>query len=311
MNKQAKIYIAGHGGLVGSAIVHKLHDEGYRNLLLRKRSELDLSSQQAVRDFFSSERPEYVIDSAAKVGGIGDNIAHPAEYLYENLQIQNNLFWSAKEANVKKFIFLGSSCIYPTDSPQPIREESFMKGDPGHATEAYAHAKIAGIKLCEYIYDEYHMSFISCAPTNIYGEGSSFDPNTAHVIPSLIHRIHQAKKNNIPTVTVWGTGKSRREFLYVDDLADAVVWLMNHYDSKQFLNVGTGEDISIKDLAIMVKKLIGYSGDILFDSSKPDGATRRQLDVSRLHTAGWHHKTNLNEGLSRTYEWYLANELKE
>lgn len=307
MDKNAKIYVAGHRGLVGSAIVRVLQKEGYNNLVLKARTELDLQDQVAVRDFFNTEKPEYVIDSAAKVGGIKANMTYPAEFLHENLQIQNNLIWSAKDTGVKKFLFIGSSCIYPRECPQPIKEEYFMTGPPEQANEAYAYSKIAGLKLCEYIYDEFGMDFMSCMPTNIYGENSDFNSETAHVIPSLLRRIHEAKINNTPEVVIWGTGASRREFLHVDDLADAVVWLMNNYNDKQFLNLGTGEDISIKELAEHIKDLVAYKGVLMFDSTKPDGVPRRQLDVSRLHAAGWHHKINFDEGLKRTYDYYLAN----
>jgi len=308
MDKNASIYVAGHRGLVGSAIVRRLQDEGYSNLILKTRTELDLQDQKAVREFFNTERPEYVIDSAAKVGGIKANMNYPAEFLYENLQIQNNLIWSAKESGVKKLLFLGSSCIYPRESPQPMKEEYFSQGKPEVTNEAYAYAKIAGMKLCEYIYEEFGLDFTSCMPTNIYGENDNFDPETSHVIPSLIRRIHEAKINNIPEVTIWGTGISRREFLHVDDLADAVVWLLSHYREKQFLNIGTGEDISIKELAEKIKELIGYQGSLVFDATKPDGMPKKLLDVSKLHTAGWSHKIGFDEGLKRTYSWYLANQ---
>lgn len=307
MDKNAKIYIAGHRGLVGSAIVRQLQHEGYTNLVMRTREELDLQNQNAVREFFNSEKPEYVIDSAAKVGGIKANMTYPAEFLYENLQIQNNLIWSAKESGVKKFLFLGSSCIYPRESPQPMKEEYFSEGKPEPTNEAYAYAKIAGMKLCEYVYDEFNLDFTSCMPTNIYGENDNFDPETSHVIPSLIRRIHEAKINNSPEVVIWGTGVSRREFLHVDDLADAIVWLLNNYSEKQFLNIGTGEDISIKELAEMIQQMIGYTGNLVFDSTKPDGMPKKLLDVSKLKAAGWQHTIDFKAGLERTYKWYLQN----
>jgi GDP-L-fucose synthase len=307
MDKSAKIYVAGHRGLVGSAIVQRLQKEGYTNLILKTRSQLDLQDQVAVRKFFNTEKPEYVIDSAAKVGGIKANMTYPAEFLYENLQIQNNLIWSAKEVGVKKFLFLGSSCIYPRNSPQPMKEEYFSEGKPEPTNEAYAYAKIAGMKLCEYVYDEFDLNFTSCMPTNIYGENDNFNPETSHVIPSLIHRMHEAKVNNTPEVVIWGTGLSRREFLHVDDLADAIVWLLNNYTEKQFLNIGTGEDISIKELAEQIKNLVNYEGDLTFDTTKPDGMPKKLLDVSKLHAAGWRHKIEFPQGLQRTYEWYLAN----
>jgi GDP-L-fucose synthase len=307
MDKSAKIYVAGHRGLVGAAIVRKLQSDGYANLVLKTRAELDLSDQSAVRAFFMNERPEYVVDSAAKVGGIKANMTYPAEFLYENLQIQNNLIWLSKEAGVKKFLFLGSSCIYPRDCPQPMKEEYFMEGKPEPTNEAYAYAKIAGLKLCEYIYDEFGMIFTSCMPTNMYGEGGDFNPETSHVIPSLLRRMHEAKMSDSPEVVIWGTGTSRREFLHVDDLADAVVWLLAHYDKKQFLNIGTGQDISIKELAERIKKLVGYQGKLVFDATKPDGMPKKLLDVSKLHAAGWHHKVDFEDGLQRTYKWYLEN----
>lgn len=307
MDKNAKIYVAGHRGLVGSAIVRKLSTEGYANIVTRTRQELDLTNQVAVREFFASEQPEYVIDSAAKVGGIKANMTYPAEFMYENLQIQNNLIWSAKEYGVKKFLFLGSSCIYPRDVEQPMREESFSTGAPEPTNEAYAYAKIAGMKLCEYINTEFGLDFTSCMPTNIYGENDNFDPETSHVIPSLIHRIHEAKVADSPEVVIWGTGTSRREFLHVDDLAGAVVWLIENYKDKQFLNIGTGEDISIKELAFKIKELVGYNGELVFDATKPDGMPKKLLDVSKLHNAGWHHKIDFDSGLQRTYNWYLQS----
>ncbi|MGW1757728.1 GDP-L-fucose synthase family protein [Streptomyces mirabilis] len=307
MERRAKIYVAGHTGMVGAAIVRRLRAEGCENLLLATRAELDLTDQRAVRDFVMAERPRYIVDSAARVGGIKANMSHPAEFLHENLQIQNNLIWSAKDAGVETFLFLGSSCIYPRACPQPMREEYLMEGKPEPTNEAYAYAKIAGMKLCEYIHTQYGMNFISCMPTNIYGEGDSFDPETSHVIPALLRRIHQAKGAGSPYVTIWGTGSSRREFLHVDDLADAVVWLLRSYKDKQFLNVGTGEDISIRELAEHIRSLVGYEGRLLFDPAQPDGMPRKLLDVTRLHKAGWHHRIGFDEGLKRTYGWYLNN----
>lgn len=306
MDKSSKIYVAGHLGLVGSAVVRRLKKEGFTNLILKSRADLDLMDREAVNNFFKSEMPEYVIDSAAKVGGIKANMTYPAEFLYENLQIQNNLMWAAKESGVKKFLFLGSSCIYPRECPQPMKEEYFMEGRPEPTNEAYAYAKIAGMKLCEYINDEFGMDFTSCMPTNIYGENDNFDPETSHVIPSLLRRMHEAKVGNAPELVIWGTGNSRREFLHVDDLAEAIVWLLNNYSQKQFLNIGTGEDISIKELAEVIKQLVGYKGKLVYDVTKPDGMPKKLLDVSLLHTAGWHHKISFEEGLKRTYEWYLT-----
>lgn len=306
MNKNTKIYVAGHRGLVGSAIVRALQSAGYKNLLLRTRSQLDLTNQAEVREFFEKEKPEYVIDSAAKVGGIKANMTYPAEFLYENLQIQNNLIWAAKDAKVKKFLFLGSSCIYPRECPQPMKEEYFMEGKPEPTNEAYAYAKIVGMKMCEYIYDEFGMDFTSCMPTNIYGEGDNFDPETSHVIPALMQRMHKAKLDNTPEVVIWGSGVSRREFLHVNDLANCIVWLIENYAEKQFLNIGTGEDISIKELALKMQKIIGYKGKLVFDTTKPDGMPKKLLDVSLLHKAGWKHSIDFDEGLKETYKWFLA-----
>jgi GDP-L-fucose synthase len=304
MEQDSKIFVAGYRGLVGSGIVKTLKQQHYNNLILKSSEELDLTDAFKVRKLFESERPEYVIDSAAMVGGIKANMTYPAEFMYYNLQIQNNLIWAAKEVEVKKFLFLGSSCIYPRESPQPIIEEYFMRNRPEPTNEAYAYAKIAGMKLCEYIYEEYNYKFISCMPTNIYGENDNFDPETSHVIPALIQRIDDAKNINQSQVVIWGSGSSRREFMYIDDAADAIVWLMNCYDDKQFINIGTGEDISIKELAFKIKELIGYEGDLVFDPSKPDGMPKKLLDVSRLNKLGWKHKTSLDEGLIYIYRWY-------
>ena len=307
VNKNAKIFVAGHKGLVGSAIIKQLQLKGYSNLVLRDRTELDLLDQIAVNEFFRQESPEYVIDCAAKVGGIKANMSHPAEFLYENLQIQNSLIWAAKESKTEKFIFLGSSCVYPRDCPQPMKEEHFGTGRPDSSNEAYAYAKIAGTKFCEYINNQYGLKFISCMPTNIYGENDNFSIDTSHVIPSLIRRMHEAKVDNLPEVVIWGTGISRREFLHVDDLASAVVWIAENYKNKQFLNIGTGEDISIRQLAELVKELTNYRGDLVFDADKPDGMPKKLLDVTRIHDAGWKHSIELSEGLERTYDWYLDN----
>ena len=309
MNKSDKIYIAGHKGLVGSAVTARLRAEGYSNILLRTRQELDLLDQRSVREFFETEKPDYVVDSAARVGGIKANMTYPTEFLYKNLQIQNNLIWSAKETGVKKFLFLGSSCIYPRDCQQPMKEEYFMQGKPEPTNEAYAYAKIAGMKMCEYIYDEYGMNFISCMPTNIYGENDNFDPETSHVIPSLINRMHDAKVNNVDDVVIWGSGVSRREFLHVDDLADAIVWLLFNYNNKQFLNIGTGTDVSIKELAELIKEVVGYKGELVFDSTKPDGMPKKLLDVTKLNATGWKSKIQLRDGLARTYDWYQKERL--
>lgn len=305
MKKTDKIFVAGHRGLVGSAIVRKLEAEGYKNLILRSREQLDLMDKTAVDKFFSSHKPRYVILAAARVGGIKANMTYPAEFLIDNLQIQNNVIWAAHQNKVEKLLFLGSSCIYPRDCPQPMNEDSFMKGRPEPTNEAYAVAKIAGMKLCEYIYDEFDKKFISCMPTNIYGEGDNLDPESSHVIPALMRRMHEAKINNLPEVVIWGSGNSRREFLHCDDLADAIYWLMNNYDDKQFLNIGCGEDISIKELARLMQKIVGFEGELVFDTTKPDGMPKKLLDVSRLNKLGWRYSTSFETGLSNMYQWFV------
>ncbi|MEU1201228.1 GDP-L-fucose synthase [Streptomyces sp. NPDC005813] len=307
MDQRARIYVAGHTGMVGAAVVRRLRGAGYDNLALRTRAELDLTDQPAVREFMAKERPAYVVDCAARVGGIKANMTFPAEFLYENLQIQNNLIWSAMEAGVITFLFLGSSCIYPRGCPQPMREEFFMTGRPEPTNEAYAYAKIAGMKLCEYIHAEFGRNFVSCMPTNIYGEGDNFDPGTSHVIPALVRRMHEARQAGASEVVIWGTGDSRREFLHVDDLADAVLWLLHHHRGRRFLNVGTGQDISVRELAERIRRLVGFEGSLVFDVSKPDGMPRKLLDVSALHESGWRHHVEVDEGLRRTYDWYLTH----
>lgn len=310
IDKKAKIYIAGHRGMVGSSITKKFLKEGYKNLLLKTRNKLDLFSQQKVDSFFKKEKPEYVILAAAKVGGIKENMTHQADFIYENTQIQNNIIWAAHIHNVKKLLFLGSSCIYPRECPQPMKEEYFMNGKVEPTNEGYAIAKIVGMKLCEKIYTQYSKCFISCMPTNIYGANDNFKDDSAHVIPSLIRRIHQAKINNDKEVIIWGSGKSRREFLYVEDLADAIFWLMNEYNKNEFINIGTGTDISIKELANEIKKIITYKGELVFDKTKPDGMPKKLLDVSKIHVLGWHHKTNFINGLENTYQWFVKHEVK-
>lgn len=305
MNKTDKIYVAGHRGLVGAAITKRLKSEGFTNLLLRSRDELDLTDPKQVEQFFKAEQPDYVILAAARVGGIKANMTYPAEFLYENLQIQNNVMWSAMKHKAKKLLFLGSSCIYPRDCKQPMREDYFFEGKPEPTNEAYAIAKIAGMKLCEYIHTEHGLAFISCMPTNVYGEGDTFDFEKSHVIPALIRRMHEAKTSGAPEVTIWGSGNSRREFLHRDDLADAVFWLMQNYEAKDFLNVGTGTDISIKELAQLVKEVVGYQGRLVFDTAKPDGMPKKLLDVGKLHALGWHHQIKFEDGLQRTYRWFL------
>ena len=306
MDLSSKIYVAGHRGLVGSAIVRALEKQGYDNLILRTHSELDLLDQKSTADFFKKEKPEYVFLAAAKVGGIMANKTYPADFIYQNLQIQNNIIHHSYLNGVKKLLFLGSSCIYPKLCPQPIKEEYLLTGALEPTNEPYAIAKIAGIKMCQAYNKQYGTDFISVMPTNLYGPGDNFDLESSHVLPALIRKFHEAKINNQTEVVVWGTGAARREFLYVDDLADACVFLMNSYDNSEIINIGTGEDLSIKELAEMIKKITGFTGKINWDASRPDGTPRKLLDVSRLHNLGWKHKINLTDGILSTYEWYQS-----
>ena len=307
MEKDSKIYVAGHRGMVGSAIVRRLTKDGYTNLILRTRQEMDLLDQQAVQQFFEQERPEYVFLAAAKVGGILANNTYRAQFIYENLQIQNNIIHSAYRYGVKKLLFLGSSCIYPKMAPQPIKEEYLLTGPLEPTNEPYAIAKIAGIKMCEAYNAQYGTNFISTMPTNLYGPHDNFDLQTSHVLPALIRKFHEAKVNHRPYVEIWGTGTPRREFLHVDDLADACVFLMQHYNDSQFVNVGVGEDISIKELALLIQDIVGYQGELRFDTSTPDGTPRKLLDVSRLHALGWKARIPLREGIRQTYQWFLEH----
>lgn len=302
-----KIYVAGHLGLVGSAIVRKLRAEGYTNLVYRSIDELDLTNQHAVNEFFELEKPDYVFDAAAKVGGIHANRTYPAEFVYQNLMIQNNLIHSAYRYGVKKFLFLGSSCIYPKFAPQPIKEESLLTGSLEPTNEWYAIAKIAGVKMGQAYRRQYGFNVISLMPTNLYGPGDNFDLETSHVLPALIRRFHEAKEAGAENVTVWGTGTPRREFLYVDDLADAAVFLMRNYDGEEIINVGTGSDITIAELCELVKEAVGYSGGISYDTSMPDGTPRKVLDVSRITSLGWRPRVDLRSGIKSTYSWYLSN----
>jgi GDP-L-fucose synthase len=304
MNKDSKIYIAGHRGLVGGALLRRLEQDGYKNILTRTREELDLLDQVAVRKFFEQEKPTYVINAAARVGGIKANMTYPTEFLFENLQIQNNIIWSAFESGVEKFLFLGSSCIYPRSSPQPMKEEYLLDGKVEPTNEGYALAKIAGIKLCEKIALQHGRTFISCMPTNIYGPGDNFSEESSHVIPGLMRRMHEAKVRGAPEVVIWGSGESRREFLHVDDLSDAIVWLMDNYEDAAFANVGTGVDVSIKELATLIKDVVGFKGTLVFDTTKPDGMPKKLLDVSKLKDLGWSSRTELPHGLKETYEWF-------
>jgi len=307
MEKSSKIFVAGHRGLVGSAIVRKLQKEGYTNLILKGREEVDLTRQEEVERFFKKERPEYVFLAAAKVGGIHANRTYPAEFIYQNLMIECNVIHSAYKYGVKKLLFLGSSCIYPRECPQPMKEEYLLSGYLEPTNEAYAVAKIAGLKLCQYYKRQYGANFISCMPTNLYGPNDNFDLNTSHVIPALIRKFHEAKINNKPYVEVWGTGKPLREFLHVDDLADACLFLMQNYDDEIWINVGSGEEVSIAELANMIKEIVGYKGRIVFNPDMPDGTPRKLLDISRLKSLGWEKKISLFDGLRSTYEWYVEN----
>jgi GDP-L-fucose synthase len=308
MEKNSKIYVAGHRGLVGSAIVRKLEKEGYQNLILRTSSQVDLRDQQAVKDFFEKEKPEYVFMAAAKVGGINANNTHPAEFLYDNLCIQNNVIHQSYKNQVKKLLFLGSSCIYPKNAPQPIKEEYLLSGYLEPTNDAYAIAKIAGIKMCQSYHKQYGSNFISAMPTNLYGPGDNYDLKNSHVLPALLRKFHEAKERGEATVTVWGTGKPRREFLHSDDLAEACLFLMEHYNDPAIINIGVGKDISIGEMAQMIKKISGYNGELIFDTSMPDGTFQKLLDVSKLNALGWQAKIGFEEGLKKTYEEYqLAN----
>jgi GDP-L-fucose synthase len=311
MNPKSNIYIAGHRGMVGGAIKRCLEKEGYTQLVYRSSEELDLRMQKEVNDFFAFEKPEYVFLAAAKVGGIVANNTYRADFLYDNLMIESNIIHAAHVHGVKKLLFLGSSCIYPKLAPQPLKEEYLLSGLLEETNEPYAVAKIAGIKLCEAYRDQYGSNFISAMPTNLYGIGDNYHPQNSHVLPALIRKFHEAKEKNLPEVTVWGTGSPLREFLYADDLAAACVFLMNHYNEKQFLNIGTGEDLSIKELAFLVKEVIGFEGDILFDVSKPDGTPRKLMDVNKINALGWKHKVNLREGIALAYQDFLKKEFAE
>lgn len=306
MNKNSKIYVAGHRGLVGSAIVRNLEERGYTNIICRTHKELDLTRQADVEKFFAEEKPEYVFLAAAKVGGIQANNTRPAEFIYENLMIESNIIHSAYKYGVKKLLFLGSSCIYPKFANQPIKEEYLLTGELEPTNEAYAIAKITGIELCKFYRRQYGCDFISAMPTNLYGINDNFDLETSHVLPALIRKFHEAKINNQEEVVMWGTGKPLREFMYVDDLADALVHLMVNYSDEIHVNMGTGKDLSIGELAQIVKEVVGYEGKIVNDLSKPDGTPRKLLDVSRLEATGWKYKTELRDGIERVYKWYLT-----
>ncbi len=302
MEKNAKIYIAGHRGMAGSAILRKLTNEGYQNFVLKTSNELDLRNQSAVEAFFEQEKPEYVFLAAAKVGGILANNTYRADFLYENLMIQNNIIHQSYVHNVKKLMFLGSSCIYPKLAPQPLKEEYLLTGELESTNESYAIAKIAGIKMCESYRLQYNCNFISVMPTNLYGEGDNYDLQKSHVLPALIRKFHEAKLQNSHFVEVWGTGTPLREFMNVDDLADACVFLMKNYDQPEIVNIGVGEDLSIKELALLVKEIVGFTGELRFDTSKPDGTPRKLMDTSKINNLGWKASISLKDGIKKVYE---------
>ena len=305
MNKDSKIYVAGHRGMVGSAIMRKLQKEGFNNLVFADSQQLDLRNTIAVDEFFKEHEPEYIFLAAAKVGGILANNNFPADFLYDNLMIQNNIIEAAFRYNAQKLLFLGSSCIYPKLAPQPLHEDSLLSGYLESTNEAYAIAKIAGIKLCQAYHEQHGRRFISVMPTNLYGFGDSYHPQNSHVLPALLRRFHEAKEQNLEEVTIWGTGSPLREFMFADDVGDACLFLMQRYESPQIINVGTGEEISILELAKMIAETVGFKGRIGFDRSKPDGTPRKLMDSSRLHSLGYHHQTSLKEGIAITYEDFL------
>ncbi|MDY4545006.1 MAG: GDP-L-fucose synthase [Bacilli bacterium] len=307
MEKNSKIYVAGHRGLVGSAIVRGLKAKGYTNIIGRTHKELDLMNNVAVEEFFKTEKPEYVFLAAAKVGGIYANATYPADFIFQNLQIQQNVIGNAFKYNVKKLMFLGSSCIYPKMCPQPIKEEYLLSGYLEETNEGYALAKISGLKMCQFFNKQYGTNYISVMPTNLYGPYDNFSGINSHVMPALIRRFHEAKVNNAPEVVVWGSGTPLREFLYSEDMADACIYLMETYEGNDFFNIGTGKEITIKGLAELIKEVVGYEGKIVWDSTKPDGTPRKLLDVSRLEKAGWKYKMELKDGVKEAYKWFLEN----
>lgn len=307
MEKGSKIYVAGHTGLVGAALLRKLREEGYENVITRTRKELDLTRQAPVEEFFEAEKPDYVFLAAARVGGIYANSTYPAEFIYENLAIQTNVIHSAYLNGVRKLLFLGTGCAYPRECPQPMKEEYLMCGPLEPTNVAFGTAKIAGEIMCQSYDRQYGVNFIVAVPTNLYGPGDNFDPKDSHVIPALMRRFHEAKESGTPSVTVWGTGSPQREFMYVDDCAEACIFLMNNYDSPELINVGTGEGCTIKELAETVKDVVGYEGKLEFDATKPDGAPLKMLDSSKLHAMGFKHRTSLREGMERMYRWFLEH----
>ena len=310
MNYSDKIYIAGHKGMVGSAIHRNLLNKGYNNFLLRTSKETDLRNQQAVKDLFEQHRPDYVFLAAAKVGGIQANNTYRAEFIYDNLLMEANIIHAAKEFGVKKLLFLGSSCIYPKNAPQPLKEEYLLTGTLEPTNEPYAIAKIAGIKLCDAFRSQYGCNFISAMPTNLYGPNDNYDLNNSHVLPALLRKFHEAKKNGDPTVTVWGSGTPLREFLHVDDMAEACIFLMESYNEEGCVNVGTGKDLSIKDLALLIKDIVGYEGELVFDAGKPDGTPRKLMDVGKINEMGWRYTIELREGIQMVYERFKADMFK-
>ena len=310
MEKDSKIYVAGHRGMVGSAIVRKLEQEGYYNIVTRTSKELDLRRQDEVEQFFAKEKPDYVFLAAAKVGGIMANNTYPADFMYDNMILEMNVIKSAFDNKVKKLMFLGSSCIYPRMAPQPMPESCLLTSELEQTNEAYALAKISGLKYCTYLNRQYGTDYISVMPTNLYGPNDNYHPQNSHVLPAMIRRFHEAKVSGAPTVTVWGTGTPLREFLYVDDLADACLYLMNTYSGDETVNLGTGKEVTIAELARTVKKVIGYEGEIVFDTSKPDGTPRKLLDVSKLCGLGWTYKTELEEGIALAYDDFLHSEMR-
>ncbi|MDD3412635.1 MAG: GDP-L-fucose synthase [Lachnospiraceae bacterium] len=307
MEKSSKIFVAGHRGLVGSAIVRNLESKGYSNLVVRTHKELDLTNQAQVIDFFEKEKPEYVILAAAKVGGINANNTTPADFIYINSQIQCNVIKCAHDYKVKKLLFLGSTCIYPKMAPQPIEEDALLTGSLEETNEAYAVAKISGLEMCKFFKRQYGDDFISCMPTNLYGPNDNFDLSSSHVMPAMIRKFHDAKVSNAKNVELWGSGTPLREFLYVDDMADACVFLLENYSGEQHVNIGTGKEVTIKELALTVKKIVGFEGDIIWNSSMPDGTPRKLTNVDKLHGIGWNHKIELEEGIRLAYNWYVEN----
>lgn len=307
MNLDSKIYIAGHKGMVGSAIWRTLERKGYNQLVGKSSSELDLRNQIAVRDFLAREKPDVIIDAAARVGGILANNDYPYQFLMENMQIQNNLIDSALQQGVEKFLFLGSSCIYPKLAPQPLKEEYLLTGELEPTNEWYAIAKITGVKACQAIRKQFGKDYVSLMPTNLYGTQDNFDLNTSHVLPAMIRKFHEAKENNHAPVTLWGSGTPMREFLFVDDMAEAVVFALENTLPDYLYNVGTGEDLTIKELAETIQKITGHKGEIVWDTTKPDGTPRKLMDISKMHELGWKHKVNLEEGIQKTYDWFIEN----